>query len=119
MCFAQTLIYALAFVAHDCDVHPGLLQHPQAFSLTAVLQVAEVKTSHENPETEIGRLVEELSQSERAVGTGRPGAEPGDGVADLSLTSSSIPPQTRTQGPQVAQKQHLGKIKGKINNTTI
>lgn len=97
----------LTFVTHDCDVHASFFQHSQSLSFTAVLQVAEIKPGYKDPEAEVGGLVEELSQSEGAVCTGRPGAKPGDGVADFSLTSDSITPQARAQGSQVAQEKQL------------
>lgn len=107
ICTRYTPSYASTFVTHDCELHAGFFQHPQAFSFTAVLHVTEVKAGDEDPEAKVGRPAEELGQSVRAVGTGRPGAEPGDGVAEPLLSGTSAPPQTRAQGSQVAQEEQL------------
>lgn len=98
-------IHASTFVTHDCDLHACLSQHSQALSFTAVLHVTEVKARHENPQAKVGHLAEELAQSDGAVDTGRPGAEPGDGVTEPLLSGASVPPQTRAQGSNVTQEQ--------------
>lgn len=95
------------FVTHDCDGHAGLLQHPQTFSLATVLQVTEVEAGHEDPKAKVGHLTEELGQCEGAVGAGRPGAKPGDGVTEPPLSCTAITPQSGAQGSQVAQEQQL------------
>lgn len=99
--------YAITFVSHHCELHPCFFQHPQAFSLPAVLHVTEVEAGDKDPKSEVGCPHQELGQSEGAVGTGWPGAEPGNGVAEPFLSSSSMSPQTRAQSSQVAQEQHL------------
>ena len=87
-------------------MHASVFQQSQALSLAAVLHVAEVEAGYKDPKANVGHLAEELGQSEGAVGTGRPGAEPGDGVTE-SLSSISIPPHTRAQGSQITQEQQL------------
>lgn len=102
------IIHAFTFITHDCDLHACPGQHAQAFSLAAVLHVAEVKARHEDPEPQVGHPAEELAQPDGAVDAGRPGAEPGDGVAQpLVSDASNSPPQTGAQRFDVAQKQQL------------
>lgn len=72
-------------------MHADFFKQPETLSFTTVLHVTEVKTRDKDPEAEVGCLFEELGQSGRAVCTGRPGAEPGDGVADPPLPMKSIP----------------------------
>lgn len=84
--------HTFTFVTHDCDLHAGPGQHAQALSLTAVLHVAEVKTSHKDPEPEVGHPAEELAQPDGAVDARRPGAEPGDGVTQSLVSGASKPP---------------------------
>lgn len=95
------------FVAHHWDLHASLAQHPQAFPFKAVLHVTEVKARDKDPEAKVGHVPEELGELDGAVDTGRPGAEPGDGVTEPLLSDTSITPQTRAQGPQVAQEEQL------------
>lgn len=95
--FHHATIRAPTFVTHDCDVHSGLFQHPETLPLTAVLHVTEVKARHKDPEAKVGSLVEELGQSEGAVGAWRPGAEPGNGVTEPFLSSAPVAPKTRAQ----------------------
>lgn len=106
-CIVFTLKHTHTFVTHDCELHSSLLQDSQTFSLLTVLHVTEIKTGHKDPEAKVGRSAEELSQFNGTLGTGRPGAEPGDGVTGPFFSSYSVTPQTRTQGSQVTQKQHL------------
>lgn len=105
-CFCRKT-YSLTFVTHDRDVHTSFFQQSQSLSFSAVFHVTEIKARDEDPKTKIGCLMEELSQSVRAVGTRRPGAKPGDGVADSLRTSNTIAPQARAQGSNVTQEQQL------------
>lgn len=91
-------------------MHTSFFQHSETLSFSTVLHVTEVQARDKDSETKVGSLSEELAQSEGAVGAGRPGAEPGDGVAEPPL---SIPPQTRAQGSQVAQKKQLCRYRRK------
>lgn len=100
-------IHAFTFVGHDRELHACPGQHAQALSLAAVLHVAEVEARHEDPEPKVGHPAEELAQPDGAVDTGRPGAEPGDGVAQPPVIDASTPPQTGAQCFDVAQEEQL------------
>lgn len=95
------------FVAHHWDPHAGFGQHPQAFSFKAVLHVTKVKARDKDPEADVGRFTEKLAELDGAVDTGRPGAEPGNGVTEPLLSGGSVTPQPRTQGSQVTQEKQL------------
>lgn len=55
-------LYSTTFVSHDCNLHSGFFQHPQALSLTAVLYVTEVEAGYKDPKAKVGCLAEELGQ---------------------------------------------------------